>query len=306
MALITQTSRLFRRKPAVSPALANFLQGYSLEVMPKTAAKIEIFSDLLPIGTRVYVAHIEGTSLDEMIVTARRLKDDGFAVMPHVPARLIHNRRELTHLVSRYQQEAGVCEALLLAGGRNKPRGSYSHSMQLVETGLFDNFECLHFAGHPEGNRDIDPDGSNRAAMEALRWKQAFRDRSDAETALVTQFFFDAKPVIHWATQLRAAGIDIPIHVGFAGPAKLQTLLQYSLACGVGASLRVLQRRAKDIRKLMVPFTPTDLASEIATYNQQLPKSLFHGIHLFPLGGIEACAQWANDHAQVRRARSVT
>ena len=36
-----------------------FISGYSIEVVPNSAAKIESFSDILPIGTRVYIAHLE-------------------------------------------------------------------------------------------------------------------------------------------------------------------------------------------------------------------------------------------------------
>ena len=59
--------------------------GYSIEVMPRTAAKIESFAELLPPGTRVYIANIEGTPFDDMVATARRIRSEGFAVMPHFP-----------------------------------------------------------------------------------------------------------------------------------------------------------------------------------------------------------------------------
>ena len=39
----------------VSPEVETFLQGYSIEVMPRTAEKIPSFRDLLPLGTRVYI-----------------------------------------------------------------------------------------------------------------------------------------------------------------------------------------------------------------------------------------------------------
>ena len=77
--------------------------------------------------------------------------------------------------------DVGVRQALVLAGGITTPRGAYSHSMQLLETGLFDTygFTDLHVAGHPEGNRDIDPAGEP-TLMAALRWKNDFQSRTDA------------------------------------------------------------------------------------------------------------------------------
>ena len=38
---------------------ACLLQGFSIEVMPRTAAKIDDFRAILPEGSRIYVAHIE-------------------------------------------------------------------------------------------------------------------------------------------------------------------------------------------------------------------------------------------------------
>ena len=88
-------------------------------------------------------------------------------------------------------------------------------------------------------------------------WKQKFSERSDAEMALATQFAFEAGPIIEWANAVKAAGVDIPIHIGIAGPAKLQTLIRFAIACGVGASLKVLQKRAMDVTKLLLPYEPT-------------------------------------------------
>ncbi|MHA1548119.1 MAG: methylenetetrahydrofolate reductase [Alphaproteobacteria bacterium] len=272
------------------------LAGYSIEVTPRTATKIESFGALLPARTRVYIAHIDGTPIDAMIATARRLTGEGFTAMPHIPARFIKDRETLADWIARYQGEAGVDQALLIAGDAARPRGEFHSSMQLMETGLFDaaGFTRLHVAGHPEGCRSIGDDGSNTKARAALRWTDAFRQNSDADMALVTQFCFEAAPVIAWTEMLKASGIDIPVHVGVAGPAKLQTLIRFALACGVGPSLRVLQRRAGDIGKLVKPFEPTALISDLVRHCAANPDSNIQQIHFFPLGGIRPCADWAN------------
>ena len=288
----------FSRRAAPRPAgsdIAALLAGFSIEIMPRTAARIDSFRDILPAGTRVYVAHIEGTPIEDMVATARRLADEGFPVMPHFPARGIRDRAQLADWIARYRGEAGVDQALLLAGGYARPTGAFEHSMALMETGLFDGFRRLHVAGHPEGNRDIDPDGSDRAAMEALRWKQAFADRTDAEMAIATQFCFEAGPVIAWAERLRAEGIRLPIHIGVAGPAKLQTMIKFAMACGVGPSLRVLQRRAADVTKLVLPFTPTEFLSELAAHKAAHPEFAVSQVHFFPLGGIVQTAGYLDE-----------
>ena len=296
MALFTFGSR--PRSGAGSAALASFLRGFSIEVMPRTAEKIEDFRALLPAGTRVYIAHIEGTPIEAMVSTARRLRAEGFEPMPHFPARLIPDAATLRDWVARYRGEAGVSQALILAGGAAQPAGAFHSSMQLLESGAFDGFARLHVAGHPEGNRDIDPDGSDRMVMEALRWKDAFRQRSDATMALTTQFSFEARPVIDWVSRLQAEGIALPVHIGVAGPAKLQTLIRFAVACGVGPSLKVLQKRALDVSKLLLPYEPDTFVEALASHKAANPGSGLESVHLFPLGGITTAADWTRRHGQ--------
>ena len=278
----------------VSDHLKEFLTDFSIEVMPRTAAKIESFKEILPKNTRVYIAHIEGVPIEEMVQTAKRISSEGFNVMPHFPARIIKDKSTLEEWINMYQGEAGINQALLLAGGVDKPHGTFESSMQLVETELFEryNFKNLHFAGHPEGNKDIDKDGSNKNVDEALLWKQKFNERSDIDIAITTQFCFEAEPVIEWANSLTNNGINIPIHIGVAGPAKLQTLIKFSIACGVGPSLRVLQKRAKDVKKLLLPFDPNDFLETLAKHKKENPKFNISNIHFFPLGGIVTNASW--------------
>lgn len=274
--------------------ITKFLDGYSIEVTPKAASKIENFAGVLPKGTRVYIAHIEGTPIDEMVATAKKIYDDGFVAMPHFPARIIQNSNTLDEWIKRYKNEANVEEALVIAGGANKPYGDFDSSIQLIETGLFDRneFKRIHVAGHPEGNKDIDPDGSNKNVSGALSWKNEFSKRTDASIALATQFCFESEPVIKWINSIKEEGIDIPVHIGIAGPAKLQTLIKYSVECGVGASIKVLQKRAKDITKLLKPYKPDTVLKELALYKNENPSFNIEQVHFFPLGGIKQVTEY--------------
>lgn len=273
-----------------TPAPHGFLNGFSIEVMPRTAAKVPDFKAILPAGTRVYIAHIAGTPIEDMLETAKRLSIDGFEVMPHFPARIIADKATLENWVARYA-DLGVSSALLLAGGVDKPEGDFSDSMQLMESGVFDrfSFKRLHVAGHPEGNKDI---GADAEVMAALKWKSDFQNRTDAKMAVATQFVFEAAPVIDWTKRMAAAGVHIPVHIGVAGPAKLQTLIKFSMACGVGASLRVLTRRAADFTKLLRPFTPEALLADLSAYKAENPDWAIESVHFFPLGGIRATTDY--------------
>ena len=280
-----------------SEAIKKFLDGFSVEVTPKAASKIENFEDYIPSGTLVYIAHIEGTSIEEMVETAKKINDQGFCAMPHFPARIIKDKNVLEDWISRYKNEANVSNALLIAGGANKPYGEYDSSIQLIESELFDkaDFNNLHIAGHPEGSMDIDPDGSTTNVDQALSWKNEFSKRTDANMAITTQFSFDATSVISWANNIKQAGIDIPVHIGIAGPAKLQTLLRYSIECGVGASIKIIQKRAKDLTKLLLPYKPTNIITELATYKADNPSFNIEKVHFFPLGGIKQVSDFVKE-----------
>lgn len=308
MALLNFKKREEPGAKPLNPQIEAFLQDYSIEVMPRTAEKIDNFRYLLPDGTRVYIAHIEGTPIEDMVATAKRLATDGYAVMPHFPARIIKDSKTLEDWIARYQGEAGVEQALLLAGGVAKPFGDFHSSMQLLEDGAFDRagFKRLHVAGHPEGNRDIDPNGGMKNVEDALAWKQKFSETTDAQMALATQFAFEAAPIIKWADDLKAAGITLPIHIGIAGPAKLQTLIKFAIACGVGPSLKVLQKRARDVTKLLLPFEPTDVITALAAHKAAHPDFNITNVHFFPLGGIKTNANWAieNGGASARPANT--
>ena len=277
-----------------SEVVKNFLNGYSIEVTPNAAAKIENFAEVLPVNTRIYIAHIEGTPFDEMLTTAKKITNEGFIPMPHFPARIIEDKDMLESWLSQYSEEADVQEALLIAGGSKKPAGVFDSSIQIIETELFDkyNFKRLHVAGHPEGNKDIDKDNTHTNVNKALSWKNEYAKRTDAQIAIATQFCFDSEAIIQWANSLIDMNIDLPVHIGIAGPAKLQTLIRYSIECGVGASMKVLQKRAKDITKLLLPYEPTSVISELAEYKSQNPDFNIEQVHFFPLGGTKTTANW--------------
>lgn len=281
----------------MSTNFKDFISGYSIEVVPNSAAKIESFKEILPINTRVYIAHLETENIATMVATAKRINEEGFTVMPHIPARIIQNQTMLNDWISMYQSEAGVKEALLIAGGSTKPVGDYDSSMQLIESGLFDKagFKRLHIAGHPEGSKDIDPDGGMKNVSEALSWKQEFSNRTDADMAIATQFCFDADVVNKWAKNIQEDGIDIPIHIGIAGPAKLQTLLKFSVECGIGASMKILTKRAKDLTKLLLPYKPTQMLTDLSEYKSKDPTLNIEQVHFFPIGGIKQTTDWLKE-----------
>jgi methylenetetrahydrofolate reductase (NADPH) len=114
------------------------------------------------------------------------------------------------------------------------PIGEIADTMQLLETGILDRhgIRTIGVAGHPEGCPDI-PDQAIRAA---LAWKNAFAQRTGAELYLVTQFCFEAEPIIRWDQAIQAEGNRLPIHIGI--PLATITRAGHAKACGIGPSMR--------------------------------------------------------------------
>jgi methylenetetrahydrofolate reductase (NADPH) len=122
--------------------------------------------------------------------------------------------------------------------------------------------------------------------------KLAYARRTTARARLVTQFMFEAEPLLAWEHMVRAQGSDLPIHVGVPGPATLRGLLNYARLCGVGNSMRVLTRRAGNLLKLASLCYPDALITGLARQRAEDPQCRIERLHFYPFGGLARTARW--------------
>jgi len=270
--------------------IADFVANFSIETTPGSAHKIPDYRDHLRPGATVAVTFLPGSDFADTIVTAKRLRDEGFNPAPHFAARSIPDRRFLEENLKRLRDEVGVTEIVALGGAVDEPVGEFDSSMQLLETGLFDQhgITTIGVAGHPEGCPDIGP----AQLAEALKWKNAFAERSDASLYIATQFCFEAAPIIAWDKAIQAEGNRLPIHIGVPGLATFKTLINHAKACGVGPSMRVLTRQTRNIAKLMTVSAPDRLLLDLAHYRATDPDCGIARAHIYPLGGLRRSAAW--------------
>src|SRR5262249_416949 len=139
---------------------------------------------------------------------------------------------------ARLADDAGVDRILIIGGDRAKPAGPYDSSLAVMQTGVFQQrgIPRMAVACFPRGN----PNLPEAAMGEALAAQPRVAPRSGPDLSIVTQFCFQAEPIVSWMQRLRARGIQNPVRVGLAGPARLVTLARYAVRCGIGNSLRVL------------------------------------------------------------------
>jgi methylenetetrahydrofolate reductase (NADPH) len=75
--------------------------------------------------------------------------------------------------------------------------------------------------------------------------------------------------------------------------ATLKTLINHARACGIGPSMRILTRQARNITKLMTVKAPDRLIADLAHYKATDPACGIRQSHIYPLGGLRRSAFWA-------------
>jgi methylenetetrahydrofolate reductase (NADPH) len=272
--------------------LAALLRGYSVEVTARGAAAAEVCLAHLATGTEVYVAFTPRDTHHGIVDTAIRLQAAGFVPVPHVTARKVASFTQLNDFLARLAGEAGVTRALVLGGDADRPTGPYRSSLQALESGLFQRhgIRRIGLACYPEAHRKIDA----AALDEALAAKLDLVRRAGLEAWLVSQFCFEAAPIVRFAERLRAEGVDAPLRVGLAGPADLRRLWKYGLYCGIGNSIRALGPRVDAVANLLARQTPDTVVADLAVALRRDPALGIAGIHIFTFGGVASAASWAN------------
>lgn len=262
----------------------------SIEVSPKQAVESADLPGLFPTGTRVYITDVGVDPTPMLVAAAKRVRECGYEPVPHFASRRLTTKDALEARIAATVDQAAVKDVLVIGGGLQQQAGAFSSTMEVLETGFFDKYGItdIAVAGHPEGS----PDFTDEVAAEALRLKQNFAERTDAKLRIVTQFGFDADQYINWAEGVRASGIDVPIHLGVAGPAKITTLIKYAAMCGVGNSLNFFKKNTRSIATLATKHSPEAVVGPIEAHWTNEKATLVKQIHVFPFGGIKNASTW--------------
>ena len=271
-------------------ACTELLAGASIEVTPREPGVAETLREHFDSGTDVHVTFLPDDSPHKAAETCARLRQAGFNPIPHLTARNFTDRDFLERHLARLRDGAQVTRALVIAGDVDRARGAFSASAEVIETGLLEShgLRTVLLAGHPEGH----PAVAGPALDAALVEKVAAARRHGLEPEIVTQFCFEAEPIVRWLAHLRSLGIDAPVRIGVAGPAGTASLLKFAMRCGVGNSLRALRTRGGAIGKLMGDTTPDVLLGDLGRALRGGDFGAIAGIHLYMFGGVRKTADW--------------
>lgn len=273
-------------------AISNAGKDWSIEVTPPGSAKIESYSDILAEGTTVNVTFLPGTDPKDTVDVAVRLRDEGMNPVPHIAARSLKSKEQLDELVADMTNRAKVDEVLVIGGGVDNPVGDFASSMDVLETGILQKYgiKKIGVSGHPEGSPDISDD----ELAHAIGWKNDFAKSEGLDLYMETQFCFEADAVVNWEKSIRAAGNNLPIRIGIPGPATIKTLFRFAQISGIGPSMRVIAKQAKNVTKLLTVQSPHLLIAGLAEAMAADPDSRIQHFHYYPFGGFAKTSRWAS------------
>ena len=268
-----------------------FLNYYTIETTPNVYEKYGNFSEFLDKKHSVYITFLPDEKSENVVETAKKLKLEGYEVIPHLPARTIKNNKVLEKYIGELADEAGCSKILIIGGGGNQA-GEISSTMDVLKTDLLSkfNFKSVGVAGHPEGRPDISKNALDLAIIE----KNKFSLNVDFKMYLATQFFFEAKSLIEWEKHLNTINNKLDIHAGIPGPASIKTLINYARSCGIGNSLRFLTKQAFNLTKLATLNTPDKLIYDLANYVENDKSTNLKNIHFYAFGGMKKTSEWLN------------
>ena len=268
-----------------------FLNSYTIETTPNVYEKYGNFSEFLDKKHSIYITFLPDEKSENVVKTAKKLKLEGYEVIPHLPARTVKNNKILEKYIGELADEAGCSKILIIGGGGNQA-GEISSTMDVLKTDLLSkfNFKSVGVAGHPEGSPDISENALDLAIIE----KNKFSLNVDFKMYLATQFFFEAKSLIEWEKHLNTINNKLDIHAGIPGPASIKTLINYARSCGIGNSLRFLTKQAFNLTKLATLNTPDKLIYDLANYVETNKSTNLKNIHFYAFGGMKKTSEWLN------------
>jgi methylenetetrahydrofolate reductase (NADPH) len=245
-----------------------------IEVIP-SAGIVEQVQSLVPLTTTLTMTCLPHHGIERTMRASVELAVLGYKVIPHLTARSIHDRAELTRIM-RECDVAGINEVFVIGGDRKNPAGPYESALPLLEdiSQYTGGLMRAGVAGYPEGHPSV-------AALDLV---DALLAKQHLATSVVTQMCFSAPKILDFAALLRREGVDLPVWAGVAGSVPRTRLVNLATQIGVGSSLKFLSRKGPLARKLLSGdrYSPNSLVAAL----QSQPG--LAGIHLYSFNNLDA------------------
>src|SRR4051812_37502021 len=249
---------------ARNQTLQRLLTHARYEVLPTATTEDKVLASV-PRDLAVTVTASGSKGLEATLSLAESLAGHGYVTVPHLAARMIHNRTELVEIRARLAA-AGITR-VFVPGGDVDPVGDYPDAFSLLEdlNTLAQPFEQIGITGYPETHPKIDDDLT----------VQAMWDKRRHATHIVSNLTFDAGAIKSWVERMRRRGVTTPLLLGMPGPIDRTKLLSMATKIGVGESTRFLAKNKSVFARLAAPggFTGERFLQECSTIASR-PESL--------------------------------
>jgi methylenetetrahydrofolate reductase (NADPH) len=245
------------------------------EVLPLDGIEERVLAHV-PREVKVTVTASPARGLDATLAVTERLAGHGYAVVPHLSARLVRDEAHVEDIVSRLHA-AGVRDVFVPAGDAKEP-GPFPDAASLLRA-LAGRFDEVGITGYPESHHLIDDDTTIRAMFE----------KAPMATYIVSQICFDPAVIDSWIARVRARGTHLPIWVGMPGVVDNAKLLRVSMKIGLGESARFLRAHRAWVRRLVTrSFRPDPLL-------RRLTSDEIAGVHFFTFNELERTERWRRE-----------
>lgn len=278
------------------------LRGYSLEMTAKDIPALEAARSAIPLGTRIHVTFLGNENLDMRVGAAAAVRSAGFTPVPHISARRLESFAALKDFLDRLSDVGASRSVFVVGGDPSEPHGPFEDALSVIRTGILQDYgvEEVSIAGYPEGHPSI----ANSVLNAHLERKIEALAEQRLNSAIVTQFSFDADSVFKWIADIRAKGIKPTIRVGAPGPAGVKRLLGYASRFGVSANTMIAKKYGFSLTNLLGAAGPDRFISNLG---EKVSGTEGIAVHLYTFGGLHASAAWAasylrEDPTRLRRA----
>jgi methylenetetrahydrofolate reductase (NADPH) len=264
-------------------ALIEALKRPRYEILPLDGVVDDVVAHV-PRGIKLTVTASPSKGLDATLELVERLSAAGYAVAPHVSARLVRDTGHLERLVRRLRSE-GLDDIFVIAGDTSEPAGQFEGAAALLSAmgELRERFAEVGISGYPESHHVI----SDETTIEAMFEKEPMA------TYIVSQICFEADVIVTWVRRVRDRGTLLPIWIGVPGTVSNRKLLQISRRIGLGESARFLRAHGGWVRRLALPrvYTPTALVRQLAPSIAD-PVARVAGFHIYTFNELERTEEW--------------
>ena len=271
-----------RNKTRVADTTVRLLGRARYEVLPTDTIEDKLLEHV-PVERTLTVTASPGKGLEPTLSLTERLTGHGYVVIPHLAARMVRDKAELSEICDRLTGK-GIT-GVFVPGGDADPPGGYADALSMLEdlSALGSPFAHVGITGYPESHPTITDDLTIQSMWDKRRYA----------THVVSNLTFDPAALTGWVRRMRARGISMPLLLGLPGPVDRAKLLSMAGKIGVGESTRFLVKHKGTFARLAAPggFTGEKFLQKCAAELSD-PELGLEGLHVFTFNQVAETEKW--------------